>query len=261
MPLVLHRFAVRLYNFVSILCVKEENQVFKVSNFSAICNILKVPFVLIYTVFVFAFFNEEMTPERFEYFKNFSTFSKVSLFFVAMSIFLISFLIAILQVTRRHEMKDFVNFWMKKSLEQEYFRQYRKTCIKYHVSGLVVFTLFVVPQFFTTTKISLLSMLSNFVFMYPYYMVLGAISFVISFQNFIIESLKEFKQDWDSFSSLHEVTLETYLNASMKYQEIYDFVQQFKRCFGLQLTLITCHMTMVLICTVNNPIHILKPKF
>lgn len=256
MPQVSHRFAVRFYNFSSVLCVKEKNRILEVSNFGAICNVLKLPFVLLFTFFIYATFSEGTKMENFENFRKFSTFSTITLFVVAVSLNLVTFLSAVFQVTRRHAVKDFVNFWMSKSLDQEYLQQYKKTCFKHHVLGLVVMSTFIFPQYLAAMNTSLMvALVSSFVFMYPYYLLFGMMSFVLSFQNFVFESLKEFRRDLKKFSRQdskgHEVSVQRYLRVSRKYQEIYDLVEQFKSCFGFQLTFLTCYLTLILVCTVS----------
>lgn len=137
---------------------------------------------------------------------------------------------------------------MQKSLRQEYFERYKKAFMKCNIIGFIVLAVFVFPQYFTTSSFGLIGFATNFVCMYPYYMIFALISFVISFQIFIIESLQEFRYDLKRESSLPKFSI---VKFSMKFQDIYELVEKFRMCFGLSLTLVTCHLILVLIFTVH----------
>lgn len=256
MSQVLHRFQIRFYNFASVLCLKKEKQDFEVSNIAAFINLLKMPFVLILTTVAYVFFSEEFVPDKFVGMKQFSTFSKVSITISASSSSITSYVFAISQVLRRHEMCKFVNFWIKKPLEQGNLQRYQSDCKKHHVSFLIVFTSLLVFQYLGAAKFSIFSLLTSVVFMYPNYLLFAVLSFVTSFQNFVIAQLNEFYEELIKFSRYSKQTtttaVESYQEISRNYQQIYEFVEQFKKIFGVQLTLIICTWAFSLVFTVKS---------
>lgn len=244
MSQVLNRYQIRFYNFASVLCLKQNKQDFEVSNLAAFTNLLKMPFVLIFTTIAYVYFNKEFVPDKFVGMKQFSTFSKVLMSITALSAGITSYVFAIFQVLRRHELSKFVNFWIIKPLEQENFQRYKSDCRRYHASFIIVFISFYVVQYLGAAKISLFSLLTSVVFMYPNYLLFAVLSFVTSFQNFVIAQLNESYLELIKFSRFSKqtttTTVESYLEVSRNYQQIYEFVEQFKKIFGIQLTLITC---------------------
>lgn len=251
---VLNRLEVFFYNFTSVFCVTKEKDVLRVSNFAAVCNILKMPFYLAFTVFSFTYFEEELVHEKFDGLKQFSTFSKVLLLVTSITGLTSAFLFTVLQVVRRQEFTKFVNVWLQKQLAEEYFQQYRNDCFKYHTAEVIVVSIHMLCQYLGAGKHSLISLVSSLVFMQPNIMLFGVLSFVTCFQNYVIALLTEFNDELIDFAqgaALNQrPTMENYLKVSKKYQEIHEFVDQFRKCFGVQITLIFCYVTFGLISSV-----------
>lgn len=214
-----------------------------------------MPVYLAFTVFSFAYFKEELVSEKLVDLKQFSTFSKILLLMTSVTGVTSVFVLSILQVVRRHEFTKFVNFWMQKPVAQEHFQQYRTDCFKHHVTVAVVVSLNILCQYLGGAKFTLISLVSSLVIMQPSIMLYGIFGFATCFQSYVIALLADFYDDLMEFSqgaALNEVaTIENYLRLSKKYQEIHDFIDQFVKCFGAQLSLITCFVTLSLISSVK----------
>lgn len=247
------RIKLFMYNFGLVLSLKRENEVFKVSNCSAFFNLFKVPIVIFITIFAFAFppLRDAIVLDTLMDLKDFSVFAIFSINITVAIVYTGLILLSLLQVKRRHQMCSFVNNWTQTFLEESFLLQFEKDCKTYSRWLVFVFLIISTIQYLGATKVSIPSFAFNFVFMFPNLVFFSVVSFVTSFESFIAASLNEFDRDLKEFSyqtsTQKEVKFKNHLKLAKKYQNIYNLVEQFNNCFGTQLTLVTCHFTLMLI--------------
>lgn len=84
---------------------------------------------------------------------------------------------------------------------------------------------------------------------------MGFVSFVKNFENYVLASLKEFKNDLTELSIFgshcKQMHIAVYLKLAKRYQKLLDLVEMFNKSFGLQLTVITCLITATIVFSVS----------
>lgn len=252
MSQVVTRFKLLLYNFGLVSSLKEENTVFKVSNFVAFSNVLKIPLVIVITMLVFTYppISNEIVLDTLIELKGYSVFSKFSIHILVASTYITSIVFSLLQVKQRHEMCSFVNNLNGIFLNEKYSQRFRKDNKIYSHSLLFVFMSISIVQYLGAVKISILSFFVSFFFIFPNVFLFSVVSFVTGFESFVIASLEGLQEDFEEFSHQlfvqKDFGIETFLQLSRKYQNIYNLTEQFNDFFGAQLTLVTCHFTIIL---------------
>lgn len=253
----IRQIALFCFNYSSILCLKYANETFKVSNIQAVLNLLKMPFVSMTVAFIY--FHEPLRQlfyaSNLVALKDYSPFARIS---ISIDIFLLnhtSYLLCILQVTRRKAIKDFVNSILEKSLEEKYFLKFRKYCIKALIVTSSLFTIYCIVQFVGAVKFSFLSIIVSFVIFFPLLVIASFAIFVKFFENFVIAIMKQFRMDLKIVSNRmllnHNQNVEDFLRLSRQHQEIYVLVERFNKHLGLQLTSIVCFFTLMIIFSVS----------
>lgn len=254
MSRLVHRFAFHLYNFSSILCLKLENRVCEVSNLAAFVNILKIPFMVLFSFIIATnpVLRDTITLESLVVLKDYSTFSRVSIIIAAVQLYLITFIFCVAQSVRRYKVRNFMRNFMEKALDEKYFMKYKSYCFKHSLAFTILILIILVVSFFGSFKRSIWSFFALMVYSYPFVLLTTFTSFVSNFENFVIASLKQFRKDLKQHHSLHvsltrEQNFEIYLELSRKYREIYGLTMQFNDCFGPLITLACIHMISTMI--------------
>jgi hypothetical protein len=136
-------------------------------------------------------------------------------------------------------------------VKEKYFAIFKKSCVK---DSMVLFSIFIsnyTIQCFGTFKLTFLSSIVSTIVYYPFIAVFGFISFIKNFENFIIASMKDFKREIKDFSKCKSVTdsfkLKQFYQLSNKYQKIANLLKEFNKCFGLQVTILSCYLTALLV--------------
>lgn len=254
MSLSLHRSALFFYNFFSITCLTFENQVYKVSNFNAVFNAIKTPIVI--TIVVIISLHEPLRNQIFRkslaVLDNYSVFSKITVTLSVVTMQITMLFLAFIQVYRRNKIRSFVNRGNKIKIKEKYFQQYRKNCIKNLTQLGITFLTFYFVFFFGGLNFSLSAFLASPVILFGCANMLAYISFFKNFENFLIAMLNDFKRDVEAcLLSIDSQNYKYFLRLSKKYQEIYDLVECFNECFGLQLTFFMCFLSIMLIASVT----------
>lgn len=254
MSRLLHRYELCLYNFSSIFCLKSDDQVFKVSNFAAFVNILKIPFVIFFA-FIMSLnhtLRDTITQESLVVLKNYSSFAKLSIIIGYVLLFVTSFVFCLWHAIKRHDVRDFIEIFLKNSLDDKYFIKYKSYCLRHSVALFILVLIVLLISFIGSFKMSILSVIALLVFSYPFVMFVSFASFVTTFENYIIVSLKRFKSElkkhnhaYPSYGSSER--LEKYLKLSKTYQEIYELFMKFHHCFGPQITFVNTNLIAILI--------------
>lgn len=254
---LLHRFLLSYYNFSAISCFKLRDGKYQISIFMALCNVLKLPLVLIFSIYVIdnPSLRDEIFLKTLIVLKDFSPFSRFSITIVVILINLAMFILILLQVLKRNKIKNFTNTLIGKSLDEKYFVEFKKKASSHLLVLATVFVLSLSISYFGAFNVSTLSFFACLIYFFPHFVMIGFISFVLVFTNFVFASLKEFKDDLRMVSMTEnhnqDFSLENYLRLSRKFQKLYELVEQFIDCFGSQLTIMTCYLTAMMVFNVR----------
>lgn len=255
-PLV-HRFLISYYNFSAIFCFKLRDEKYQISNFIVLCNVIKLPLVLIFSVYVIdkPLLRDEIFLETLIVLKDFSPFSRFSISVVVILIDLSMFILIQLQVLQRHKIKNFTNTLISNSLDEKYFAEFKKKTTSHLLVLTSVSVLSLLFSYFGAFNVSILSFFASLIYFFPHCVMVGFISFVLLFTNFVLASLEEFKNDlrmvFMKENPDQDFSFQNYLRLSRKYQKLYELVEQFNGCFGSQLTLITCYLSAMMVFNVR----------
>lgn len=253
---VLHRFAFRFYNFSSILCLIWENQVYKVSNFLAICNFLKMPFSIIIAVLISVVIplKDAIFKRDVAVLKDYSTLAKLSIVIAIFLTNIFSLIFCSIQVWRRYEITIFMNNILAETIREKYLAKFRKHCARDLIALFIVFISNGAIQSFGLLQLSVLSFFIGPIILYSLIVTFAFISFIKNFENYILASLRDLKRDLKdqlpSISLQHYTKIVKFCEFSKKYQNIYNLVAEFNECFGLQLTFFICYLTSFVLFTV-----------
>lgn len=242
----LHRSALLFYNYSSVLCLNYESQKYKVSNFKAFCNLCKVPsmlFIIAFTNYIVVLRDEIYLPS-FLVLDDYSRLAKFSLICIVLLIHVTTFLLCILHVMMRHEIKNFLNTALDMKLRPKYFSHFIENCVKDAKFLSSVFLFNHVVQYLGTMRLTLWSFLASLLLLFPSVALVGFVSFVKNFENYVAAMLRELKNDVKKiFLQKQNCDVAEFMKLSIKYQKTCDLVIKFSECFGRQLTVITCFTT------------------
>lgn len=253
----IHRIALFFFNYSSIFCFKFENKQHKISNFLTALNLLKMPLVSTtgWLIIYHRPFKQKFFIENLFAMKDFSQFARVSFVIVIAILNLTSYLLSILQMVKREEIKIFVNAAFDKSLDGKYFLKFRKNCIETVIWAVILYSINAVGQFTGNLKISILTILACIILYFPSLLISSFEVFVKIFENFVVATMKQFRKDLKNVSNRmllnHNQSVEEFLRLSRKHQEIYDLVERFNKNLGLQQTLIICFLTSMMVFSVS----------
>lgn len=243
-------FAIRFYNFSSILCLKLENQTFQVSASGALFNTFKLPLVLCSAFYVLLHgpLRDEILKKQMIDMNDFSELAKVTIIVATFLAFITSQTISILQVLFRHKMKKLLNELMRYQLSDSYFAKLRK----FWISDFIEFSLFLITkciiQAHGTSKLSAPTFLYISVYFYINLVLIAFVSFCKSYENFFIMSLRDLKNTIKCCKNSDQIDddVEYFIAFSRQYQRLFNLAQRFNRACGLQMTIVTCYLTIVL---------------
>lgn len=261
MSSVWHQVALHFFNYTSILCLKPDlssNQTFKVSRWMTLANLLKMPFVLVFSLlvsFIEPIKNEVFHP-TFIRLKDYTIFAQFALFFVMFLINNSMLLLCLLQVMKREEINDFVNRTLKHPLKEKYLKKFKKICLKNLALSLSVFGLNLILSFYGLMKLTFSSLIASFVIFYPSFVNMGFITYVQTFESFTVALMKEFKNSLKCKSKhsycSQDLTVDEFLQLSRKFQKILDLVDQFNEAFGKQMTIVVSFFALLMVFNVKN---------
>lgn len=250
MSLSSHRFFLSILNFLSVFCFTLEGKTFEISNFLALCNVLKVPFVIFFNIYIMSDYSLKVQVFRntFVSFDKFSIFAKLVVSIVAISGNVTILIISLLQVSLRHKIKNFANILIQQSLHEKYFRKFKKISLDHSIKLTILSFAMVLFMYRGAFKNSVIAFAACLIHAFPLFLTSGLIGFLIAFHDFIVSSLKEFKHD---LKSCQNFDIKNCLQLSKKYQNIYELMEQFNDCFGRQLTVVTCFLVAMLVFCVS----------
>lgn len=255
----LQSFAVPFYNFVGLFNLKHENGKFEVSNSTSIINVVKALSCMTLIVIVNGRYHEDDGIFRHDlvYLPKYSYFSKFS---IAMSVILVqstAWLLFVIQIVRRHSVTRLMNHFSRVQLNEICHENFQKLCSIHTAYLALAYSSFVVVKYTAMMQPSFLTAIMFSSFIYPGLIVAGFLSILKFCENFMISSLKQFKHELEEISKNENpnknFNAESFQKFSHKYQEIFNFSQDFNRTFDVQLTLTTCFITPSLVFSVNRP--------
>lgn len=246
----LHSFVLRFYYFSSILCLKLEKQTFEVSAFRAFINTIKLPLVIIsaFVVLLHEPLRDAILKQQMIEMNDFSELAIVTIRVAAFLTFVATLTISILQVLFRQRMKKLLNELMRYQMSEMFIAKFRKFCI----ADFIELSLFLISkciiQAFGSLKLSAPTFLYIFIFFYINLILIAFVSFCKSCENFFIVSLKEFKNTVKCYANSDRIgdEVENFITISRKYQRLFNLAERFNRAFGLQITIVTCYLTIVI---------------
>lgn len=261
MSKALHRFLLGFYNFTGLLCIKHKNGSYEISHPTAFLNILKLFSSSLFVIFILS--NIDIKQKVFLKYVNdlskLSQFSKMTIQFTAFYFHYITVVLFIKQFAHRHEMKDLLNEALKCKMSEKYLRRFAKLCqssVKLGIFSCIV----IMMKFFSLMNPSFLNFLIFFVFIFPSIFSLAIVSFVKSFENFVVVSLQKLNDElkvWTSEEGRSQFSdIEIYLRFSHQHQELFGFVNKFNKAFGMQMTTLTNSLTILTIFLVSFVVNV-----
>lgn len=255
--IALQSFALPFYNFVGLFNLKHVNGKFEVSNFTSVVNVVKALSCMTVIVFVNMRHQEDDGIFRHDlvYIPQFSYFSKVSLALATILIQSTSWLLFAIQLFRRYSVKLLVNHFSRIKLSEIYHEKCKKLCIVHTAYLTSAYISYAFVKYTAMMQPSFLNAIMFSIFIYPGLLVVGFVSLLKFCENFIITSLKQFKfelkETLNNLNPNESFNAESFQKFSQKYQEIFNFAQNFNRTLDVQLTVVTCFITASIIFTVN----------
>lgn len=251
MPNGMLKHALRFYNFSCILFLKVEDSAYKVSSFQTFFNIFKLLVLFGVTILI----STQLTI-RDEIFKKiiidmseYSKFAKFSSHFVIAIVYSSLYSLCFLQFYHRQKVKDLMNMIFLINIENgETMKKFRRNCVNDSIAFGIFFSFIYLVQFFSLAKLNFLSILISAVLCYATVIFFGFLSFVKSFENFLVASIKDLKYCVNHSSMIQgNRNVKEVVKLSKKYLKIFYLVEKFNKCFGLQVMLYTCYSTSMIV--------------
>lgn len=196
----IHRLALSFYNFASITALKYENQRYEVSTMSLIVNCLKFPFFPVLTAFILRnreFLKPYVLPTLIS-FEKFVPFTMFAMDFATLiPVFFIIFLF-VSMLLKCKKLRNLLNYGSRIVNNEKCLMKFRRLCVHQSVTLLAIFSTSSIVQYLGTTKITFLTMIVAFFFLYPSLTVYEFVSFVKTLESFVVVSLQEMKSDLKS---------------------------------------------------------------
>lgn len=258
MSKALHRFALIVYNFLSVLSLTYKNQTYEVSALYAILNLVKMMSSIFFSLSIGV--NEYLQREIFLKIlldlKDFSFFARLSVNLVVAFIFVFSALLCFSLVWKSRKICDFVNKVSFSSgiFKPKYFKQFRHACIKNASFMFFVFGCSSIMQYAGSLKLTVLALLCQLIIIYPNFHLCAFLNLVKNFESFIVAQLKQFRNEIEQTMSLQDDSKQVanILELLRRYQNIYNLLEDFNDCFGVSLTIVTFYLTILLIFGVSH---------
>ena len=244
----LQSFALSFYNFSSITALRYENLRYKISTFSTIANCLKIP-ILCFMIGLLTIHREllaECLLPTLMKLENFSSFTKISISIITFlpDLFLVYLFISLL-VTRK-EIKNLLNNSLTFNMTNKYLKTFEKLCIHQSLTLLFVFLMTSIIQYYGSFQFGFIPMIFFIFFLYPTLMIFSFVSFIKTFENFIVASLEEFKDDLIKLSDRDEkLKLKMFQELSWKFRHINNLTEKFNKVCGLQITVFISYLTLM----------------
>lgn len=244
MSIKLRAFGLFFYNLFCLLNLSFDGNEYKTSNSILMLNVLKM-FICDLSISVSSYskgFIISAYKEDFVIFPRFSLFTQYSMFFSVIFLTFFSVELFALQIVQRSKIESFMNETLRMTLEANHMRHFRWLA---GTKTAFLSTFFVVVstlRFFAMMKLSFASMLVYFVLIFPSCIVFAFVNFVNNTEAYFVALLKQIQSDLISNLNSKE---KLFAKISKQHFEIYRLVDNFNVSFGLQLTLLTCSLTII----------------
>lgn len=247
-----HRFALFFYNYTAILAFKYKDGSFKTSKLLILQNLVKIPLSMALAGFVALYppLRDAIFIKKVIVLKNYSDFSRLSVLLVIAIMDTASYLLCILQILQVKKIKNFMNSLILLKIERTFLEKFHKKCVKRFIDLILVFSFVSAVQIIGAMKFSALAILADFIFLFPNFVLIGFISFFINIENFISVMLLEFKCYLESMEA-RSFSTNNYLKLTKRHHEIHAIFKQFNNCFGIQLNLVVCYVTSMMVLNVK----------
>lgn len=250
----LGRFAVSFYNFCFIFCLKYENESFEVSKFAIAMNIFRVA-VSLGTVYC-VIWRPELRKSIFRIdpmeTAQFSKFALTSIRVAGILLQVTACFIISANLKRRKGFRNFMNEAIKICLKEKYLKNFIKLSVYHSVEISIFYSFTMVLKCFAMVNQQLIPVLVFILIMYLSSIAFGFICFVKNFENFVVVSLKEIKNDLKDQNNFKHGDETSMLNLSKKHQKLFNLVQQFNETLGFQMTSVICLLNLTIIFSVSR---------
>lgn len=247
------RISLIICNFLGILCFKFERNQFRLSKLAVVMNIFVMPVVLFSTILIR---NSESIQNKIYITEvlEFESYSTLSIIVVEVMVYVELFTACALSVFNFRQQKLLLNFMNRLaefSMHLKYQRKFEKLFRRCFSTALGVALFVSIFQFYGFLKVSFLGLLASTVLFYPYMVILGTMTYLKSFELFLVMILKNFKMELKS-SNRSRSDSDSYQIMMRKYQKIYEFAEEFNMVFGCQTTILVANMSLTLTLEVNS---------
>lgn len=246
----INRFIFHTWNFTGVFSLKYlDDKTVVLSDKLAVLNLLKTSLALTFSILltVFPFLRDDTFSSEVLELEQYSTFSKVIVFVIVYMEQCTAIVLCLVNFHRRHEICCFLNRFLKFHLSSKTLEKFKKSYFKNFcfLSFIIISICFF--QFLAAMSFTAGSFFFFLFFMYPYLAITSFLTFMQFFEVFFLILMKDLKLD------LKIGTQETDL-LLVKHQSIYQIVEEFNNCFGVQMTTVTSYfvVTTVLQVMLNN---------
>lgn len=244
----LHRLALAFFNFSCVFCYKWENQTFKISNFLAFFNFLKIPLVHI-LAFVFGIlWKAETVKSSIVDLERFSQFTIAMIYVLSSLLTNTTIILSLLQVCRRKSVQKLINLAVATPLEKKFLESFKRNCLEQSLPLFAAFIIVSVLNMFSFLKMNILSFALYFLFLFPNLVVIGFVLFTKVFEGYFAELLSQL------LANIKRADKQKHLEQqlSMQYERIYNLSSNFNLNFGAQLTIAICGISSLLVSQVRE---------
>lgn len=232
------RSVLPLYSFLGILSIRNGKNGFQTSSFHAIFNVLKMPLVLAFQLFLVK--NPQVLSEilRFDIFQSnvYSSFLRFTILIITQIDLANALLICFAQFLKRKKITEYMKRVSNMKIDAAFTKKLRKLWRKQFFIISLLFVITSTIQVLVSSSFTVLSLVVHLFLFLPYLFIASFQSFMKSFEIFFQVFMKDFKYRL-SESMLTDEKVQKLIK---RYQEICALNQDFNKIFGAQITSMTC---------------------
>ena len=223
------RFVIQFYNFQSILNVKLKNGKVVVSNWITSGNIVKLFIIWFLLPTVNSFTQTEIANGGFK-----SIFANVAIIISGTLSYSSYTLFCLIQVFKRRKTAGLLNRILSATMKEKTSNRLKINCIRQSLGSYFMITSLLILQYLTHVKVSLYSLFMVAIMNQATYNNFAFGSFAKNFECFIVALMEDFCEDLQDYSfRRHEIFFK-------RFNEMYELIEEFQICFGLQMTIFVC---------------------
>lgn len=248
-------FFMRVYTYFGLLSIEVRSNEFKCSRSFALFNVLQhlISFVSLLALNVAPSHVRSVVLESDPMsLKVFSAFAKIIFTISTLSIPVVSLFISQAQFWKRKEILQLMEDMSKLEMAESFSRKLTKMCKTHFYLFALFFTAMVMLETVGSFKHSLIGFVVGVTSVCPYLLLANFLSFLKTFEYFFIIHLQEFVHDLRTSIAKSSIDGQSFRELSKRYHKIMELNEKFNTTFGLQISLLTCSLTLMTTFAVNT---------